>query len=149
MTRLNLPADLHRHFVNLSTTIQSLITEIVLTVEGMSDVSNRSDVSKIEQSAKASRANELIVEKLNELFSCNKLNNDDSAICLAAMNGKNVKQISDFFGMNVFYVRRRLCALKKMFIYRKETKNTEVYNEKIEILRIFADAQKESRFTHQ
>lgn len=141
MSDFKLPANLKRHFVNLSVTIQQLIGEIVLTIEGMPSQENRAEDAKLEQSARARRANEAINNKLREFIQAHQLINDDAAIASATANGRSTGDIADFLGLEQRYVRNRVAAIRKAAdVWRPEPGPIEAYSEG-SIVEIFAEAQ--------
>ncbi len=139
-----LPANLKRHFVNLSVTIQQLITEIVLTIEGMPAQENRAEDAKLEQSARARRANEAICNKLRDFIAAHQLLNDDAAIAMATANGRSTGEISDFLGLEQRYVRSRVHAIRKSADKWTAPPHTgaDAYSDGASVIEIFAEAQR-------
>lgn len=142
MSDFRLPANLKRHFVNLSVTIQQLISEIVLTIEGMPTQENRAEDAKLEQSARARRANEAINDKLREFILSHEFINDDAAIATATANGRSTGDIASFMGLEQRYVRQRVGAIRKAVAnWRPEPGPIEAFSEGGSVIEIFAEAQ--------
>lgn len=141
MSYFNLPSSLHRKFVNLSLTVQQLVGEIVLTIEGMPTSDNRAENAKLEQAARARRANELINEQIRSLLTCNRLSNEDGAIALATVNGRSTKEIGEFLGMETKKVMRRLCEIKRAAQRWRPMEQAEMQMGG-EVLELFAEAQR-------
>ncbi len=141
MSYFNLPATLHRKFVNLSLTVQQLVGEIVLTLEGMPTRDNRTETAKLEQAARARRANELITEQLRAFIACKQLGAEDSAIAVSTVAGRTTQQIADFCGLEARYVMRRLCQIKKLAQKWQPVDVPIEEHEGGEVLELFAEAQ--------
>lgn len=138
----HLPAKLHQTFLNLSTTVQQFIGELVLTVEGMPSRENRAENAKLEQAARARRANELINEKLKDFLGCHQLPAEDSAIAMAAANGRSTGEIAKFIGLEQRYVMRRLCHVRKQVSRWSPLNPEQEHCDGAEVLHIFAEAQR-------
>lgn len=141
MTDFKLPASLRNHFLNLSLTIQQLVGEIILNVEGMADRDVRAENAMLEQSARAQRANELINDHLKAFLANHQLDSDDAAIAVATASGRSTSEIADFLGLERRHVMRRVCAVRKSAVKWKPEK-PDFFNapyESGEILELFAE----------
>ena len=141
MTEFKLPSSLRRHFVNLSVTIQQLIGEIVLTVEGMPSSDNRALDAKLEQAARARRANEKFGEQLKDFLACHTLSPTDAAIACATLNGRTTRQIAEFIGVEFEYAMRRLMHIRKLVAKWHPVEEIEP-REGADVLELFAEAQR-------
>lgn len=146
MSDFKLPSRLRRHFTNLSVTIQQLVTEIVLTIEGMPSQENRAEDAKLEQAARARRSNEFINERLREFINTHQMNADDAAIASCTANGRTTTEIADFLGLEQNYVMRRVNAIRKtVAAWNPETGKVEAYSDGNSIIEIFAEARQLGR----
>ena len=141
MSDFKLPANLRRHFLNLSTTIQQLIGEIVLTIEGMPAQENRAEAAKVEQAARARRANEAINDKLRDFINAHQMSADDACIAAATANGRNTSEIADFLGLRQEYVMRRVNAIRKTVAAWNPDLGAIEATEAHGVLEVFAEAQ--------
>lgn len=141
VTEFKLPSSLRRHFVNLSVTIQHLISEIVLTVEGMPSSENRALDAKLEQAARAQRANEKFNELLKDFLECHQLPPTDSAIAIATLNGRTTRQIAEFIGVEFEYAMRRLMHIRKL-VAKWHPKEDIEPRDGADVLELFVEAQR-------
>ncbi len=125
MTDFNLPRSLRRHFVNLSSTIQVLIGEIVLAVEGMDAEPNRKAETEYEDASRNKRATEQLAEQLRGFLEHERLDPTDSAIAVAASQGHTTREMSEFFGFKQAFVMRRLCAVMKRVNDKRRSQERE------------------------
>lgn len=109
---IKLPRKLARHVGNLSATIQVLLTELVLAVEGQEDRA-RSEAGKLDYAMRNKRATEKLERELQAYLAATKLPTEDAAIGLAASVGRSTGEIAEFFEIEQMYAMRRLCAIRK------------------------------------
>lgn len=142
MAEFKLPRQLRRHFANLSTTIQVLIGEIVLSVEGLHAEANRKAQTELEAALRNKKATAQIADKIQAFLG--ETVADDVAITVAANAGRSTREIADFYGMEQRYVMRRLCAVRKGVAKwpGKPHEPHEDMNEGGEVLELFAEAQR-------
>lgn len=135
---LKLPAKLQRAATNLSATVQTLLTEIILYAEGFDDRA-RSEGGKLDYAMRNKRATALLSEQLKTLLTDDSA--DDVAIGVASLAGRSTKEIAEFLGLQQHYVMRRLCAIRKV---AAKTKPAEEEKPKYDatILELFAEAQR-------
>ncbi len=142
MSDFKLPSQLRRHFVNLSATIQVLVGEIILSVEGLQAEANRKAATELETSLRNKKATEQLNEQLSGYLTCNTLPPEDAMIAISTSHGRSTKEIADFLGIEPRYVMRRLCAIRKSVAeWRAPHEQEELYDGG-EVLELFAEAQK-------
>ncbi len=125
MTDFKLPSKLKRHFANLSATIQTLIGEIVLSVEGLQAESNRNASTEFEEVRSSQKATAALQDQLQAYLSQEKLSPTDAAIAVATAAGRSTREIADFHGFEQRYVMRQLCAIRKQIAKWNPAPDTE------------------------
>lgn len=111
---MKLPRQLQRKLLSLSTTVQELVCNIVLAVEGLDPEPQRKAQTEYEAAEKNKKATALIAERLNAIVGQSGAIVDDIAISCAANSGRSTREIAAFFGYEQSYVMRRLCAVRKV-----------------------------------
>lgn len=114
-----LPSKLQRAVSNLSTTVQVLLSEIVLAVEGLDDRA-RSEAGKIDYAHKNKRATQLREQQLTDFLNARRIGSEDAAIAVSASAGRSTREIAEFLGIDQLYAMRRLCAVRKQAAVYKE-----------------------------
>ncbi len=145
MSEFKLPRQLRRHFVNLSATIQVLIGEIVLSVEGLQAEANRKAQTELDTALRNKKATELLAEQLRTFLdgAGGSATADEVAYVIAAASGRSTREIADFFGAEQRYVMRRLCAAHKAAgAYAPPHDPHEHMDQVGEVLELFAEAQR-------
>lgn len=111
---IKLPRRLQRHVANLSSTVQVLLSEIVLAVEGYGDPEMRKADTEFKWAdLKGKKDATKINAQLQQYVDYNKLKPEDAAIASAALAGRSTAEVAEFFGINQMYAMRRLCSLRK------------------------------------
>lgn len=111
---MKLPRQLQRKLLSLSTTVQELVCNIVLAVEGLDPEPQRKAQTEYETAEKNKKATALIADKLHGVLSHGGELVDDIAISVAADAGRSTREIAEFLGVEQSYVMRRLCAVRKV-----------------------------------
>jgi hypothetical protein len=145
MSEFKLPRQLRRAFVNLSATVQVLIGEIVLSVEGLHAEANRKAQTELEAALRNKKATEKLAEQLRTFLdgAGGSLTADEVAYSIAAASGRSTREIANFFGAEQRYVMRRLCAAHKAAgTYSPPHEPHEDMTEGGEVLELFAEAQR-------
>lgn len=138
---LKLPRKLQRHVANLSSTVQVLLSEVILYAEGLEAEANLSTGAKLKSVMKAKKSTELIAEQLTSAIGETA---EDMAIAVAAAAGRSTKEIAEFLSFEQAFVMRRLCAIRKTA--EKEWKHRQeeprAKGDGAIVLEIFAEAQR-------
>lgn len=137
-----LPNHLRRHLVNLSATIQVLVGEIILSVEGLQAEASRKAATELETALRNKRATEQLHKQLTEYLQHHQLPTEDAAIAFSASAGRSTAEIAKFYGFEQNYVRRRLCAIRKSAAkWQAPVEQMELFDGG-EVLELFAEAQR-------
>lgn len=142
MLEFKLPNQLRRHFVNLSATIQVLIGEIVLSVEGLQAEANRKAATELETALRNKKATEQLNEQLSGFLTCHQLASEDATIAAGTAAGRSTKEVAEFLGIEPRYVMRRLCAIRKSVAGWRAPIEQEELHAGGEVLELFAEAQR-------
>jgi hypothetical protein len=142
MKDFKLTGSLRSHFLNLSNTIQVLIGDIVLAVEGMHHEAVRREEARYDQAARARRANELSNDRLREYLAEHKIDTTDATIGQCTVSGRSTHETAEFLGLEYRFVMRRLCALRKDVAKWKPAIRHEPAPHSADVLELFAEAQR-------
>ncbi len=144
---MKLPRTLQRRLANLSSTIQELVCNMVLAIEGYTEEPDRKAQTEYEYAQKNKRATEQLALQLREFLGDTVA--DDVAIAIAADAGRSTREIALFFELEQPYVMRRLCAIRKGIgrgvaqpVERRPLKSdVEGSSPSATVLELFAEAQ--------
>lgn len=149
MGDFKLPNHLRRHFTNLSVTIQSLIGEIVLAVDGFPVTEPRTAQAEFETAVGTKYLTKKPIEQMNdhlrEFITCHQLSTEDATIALATVSGRSTKEIAHFLGLESRYVMRRLCAVRKAAAgWKPEVQLSFPFEDsgECDVIELFAEAQR-------
>ncbi len=139
---LKLPRRLQRHVANLSSTVQVLLSEVILYAEGFEAEANLSTGAELKSVMKAKKSTELLAEQMKELVSDSSA--DDVAIAVCAAAGRTTREIADFLALEQAYVMRRLCSIRKIAekAWQKRPAEPEARGIGATVLELFAEAQR-------
>lgn len=138
---IKLPRKLQRHVANLSTTVQVLLSELVLYVEGHQHGQMRKAETEYKWALETGKKHAaLLADQLQGFVGNRKC--DDVAIAVAASAGRSTGEIADFLGMEQEYVMRRLREIRRMAAKGQKAQHEAEQNDDATVLELFVEAQR-------
>lgn len=154
---MKIPKPLERKLHTLSVTVQELVCNIVLAIEGLEAEPQRKAQTEYETADSTKKATRLLNEQLKGFIEGRRIDPEDAAIAFAAISGRSTREVAEFFSMNQLYAMRRLCALRKQAAGWKPSKRRRMIanvvqlafsfmldpsEDDIHVLEIFSEAQR-------